>query len=304
MTPEERARLSLDGLSVGDAFGQTFFGDEDDALTRIADRTLPSPPWYITDDSIMAIAVVEILEEYGKIDQQALASRFAAYYARNPRRGYGGTAHQMLQALCRGDDWAKTSAGLFGGAGSYGNGSAMRVAPLGAYFADDMDALRVNALSSAQVTHAHEEGQVGALAVALAAAWAWQSRGAAAAGSEMLRFVSEAIPDSDTRGRLWKALDLPLSYTVTTAARVLGNGTMMSCQDTVPFCLWCAARHLDSFEDAVWAAVSGLGDRDTTCAIVGGIVALRGGPHSIPAQWLHSRESLVEWEGCDEVWGS
>jgi ADP-ribosylglycohydrolase len=65
--------------------------------------------------------------------------------------------------------------------------------------------------------------------------------------------------------------------------------------DTVPFALWCAARHLGSYEDALWATVSGLGDRDTTCAIVGGIVVMSAGVRSIPAEWLEHREQIPSW---------
>ena len=70
----------------------------------------------------------------------------------------------------------------------------------------------------------------------------------------------------------------------------LGNGSRVTAPDTVPFALWCAARHADDFEEAMWTTVAGLGDRDTTCAIAGGIVAAGGA--SIPAQWLEAREPL------------
>ena len=62
----------------------------------------------------------------------------------------------------------------------------------------------------------------------------------------------------------------------------LGTGHDISAQDTCPFALWCAGGHLDSYEEALWLTVSGLGDRDTTCAMVGGIVALSAGVDSIP----------------------
>ena len=42
---------------------------------------------------------------------------------------------------------------------------------------------------------------------------------------------------------------------------------------------------LDDFEKSVWLTVSGLGDRDTTCAIVGGIVALAVGENALPCEW-------------------
>jgi ADP-ribosylglycohydrolase len=77
---------------------------------------------------------------------------------------------------------------------------------------------------------------------------------------------------------------------------------MVSASATVPFTLWCAVRHLADFEAAMWTTVSGLGDRDTTCAIVGGIVALYVGVEGIPAEWLHARESLTEWESAQVDW--
>jgi ADP-ribosylglycohydrolase len=45
----------------------------------------------------------------------------------------------------------------------------------------------------------------------------------------------------------------------------------------------------------LWAAVSGLGDIDTNCAIVGGIVAMSAGADSIPADWIEAREPLPAW---------
>jgi len=64
----------------------------------------------------------------------------------------------------------------------------------------------------------------------------------------------------------------------------------------VPFSLWCAARHLDDFTEAMWTTVSGLGDRDTTCAIVGGIVACAVGEEGIPKAWQSAREPLPRVE--------
>ena len=59
----------------------------------------------------------------------------------------------------------------------------------------------------------------------------------------------------------------------------------------MPFALWSAAKHLDDYEEAMWKTVAALGDRDTTCAIVGGIVALTS-KRPIPAEWLSAREPL------------
>jgi ADP-ribosylglycohydrolase len=73
----------------------------------------------------------------------------------------------------------------------------------------------------------------------------------------------------------------------------LGNGSRISCQDTVPFCLWAAARHLDDYEAAIVTTIRAGGDIDTNCALVGGIVALAVGREGIPADWLADREELA-----------
>jgi ADP-ribosylglycohydrolase len=298
-----RAELALEGLSIGDSFGQMFFGQIDMMLMAIEHRALPTPPWCLTDDSIMAIGVVETLRDRGEIDRDYLANRFATNYRRNPRRGYGGMAHHILQKLCKGEDWRDVAPAVFDGSGSYGNGAAMRVAPLGGFYAEDIEQLQIQALASAQVTHSHLEGKVGALAIALASAWAWNNREINQPNRQgMFSFILNHIPDSDTKSGIKKASELPLDYGVSTAVSALGNGSMVSSQDTVPFTLWCVARHIDNFEAAMWATVSGLGDRDTTCAIVGGIVALYVGYEGIPQDWQQARESLITWESAEVEW--
>jgi ADP-ribosylglycohydrolase len=299
----QRAELSLEGLSLGDAFGQMFFGNGEIVSAMVERRALPVSPWYLTDDSIMAIAIVETLRQCDCIDRDYLAERFAINYKRNPRRGYGGMAHNILQAFCRGENWRDVAPAVFDGTGSYGNGAAMRIAPLGAYFADNIDELKVQALFSAEVTHSHPEGKAGAIAVSLAAAWAWNNRHIEKLdGKEMLAFVLNFMPESETRMGIAKAWKLPFEYKIETAVSVLGNGTRVSSQDTVPFALWCAARHINHFEEAIWNTVSGWGDRDTTCAIVGGIVALKVGFENIPQSWLENRESLTNWQTCEVNW--
>jgi ADP-ribosylglycohydrolase len=69
-------------------------------------------------------------------------------------------------------------------------------------------------------------------------------------------------------------------------------GTKMTAQDTVPFVIWCAAHHLDDFESGLWKAVSILGDRDTICAMVGGILIMSSINNSVPLSWLNSVEKV------------
>jgi ADP-ribosylglycohydrolase len=291
-----RAIHSLHGLSCGDAFGERFFVHPEVARSLIAKRVVPSPPWRYTDDTAMAIAITEILEEHGEIRQESLAESFGRNFLADHQRGYGAAMHTLLPELATAPSaWKKIAPALFKGGGSFGNGAAMRVAPLGAYFADDHAKLTEQAELSAVITHSHPEGVAGAIAVALAAALAWRHKSFPMAPRDFLQEVCERTPESEVRRGLIKALALPANTTVEPAVAALGNGSKISAQDTVPFSIWAAAHRLDDYQDALWRTVSGLGDRDTTCAIVGGIVAMSAGVESIPSSWIQSREPLPAW---------
>ncbi len=334
----QRARASLEGLAVGDAFGEQFFMSFETAATLIQSGKLPGPPynfsddeairlliaerqlpaapasgelrlsgfrvrglaststatgWRFTDDTQMALSIVENLRRYDEINPDAVALSFSRHY--DNTRGYGAAMHELLPRL-ETESWREAAPALFDGQGSFGNGAAMRVAPVGAYFADDLDAVIENARRSAQVTHAHAEGVAGAIAVALAAALLRQARDSSSwSGRDFLKQILDLTPRSEVQEGIRHARGMLQESDVREAAAVLGAGERVTAQDTVPFCLWCAARHHESFEDALWLTVSGLGDRDTTCAIVGGIVAAGLGTESIPAAWLQSREPLPTW---------
>jgi ADP-ribosylglycohydrolase len=170
----------------------------------------------------------------------------------------------------------------------------MRVAPIGGYFAHDLDRVIDEARLSAAVTHAHEDGQAGAIAVALAAAVAWRMHHGAMVRTahEFFTEVLAGTPSGPTRDGIQRAAALPIASDVATAVAALGNGSRVVASDTVPFSLWCAARHLNDFAEALWTTVAGLGDRDTTCAIVGGIVALSVGNDGVSQALRDAREPL------------
>jgi ADP-ribosylglycohydrolase len=190
---------------------------------------------------------------------------------------------------------------LFSGQGSYGNGAAMRVAPLGAYFADDMAALVENARLSSEVTHAHPEGIAGGVAVAAATAVAYQARGTRLTRRELIARVLPYVPDSAVKEGMIVARDLPDGLAVwPDVVGKIGNGSGISAQDTVPFVLWCAGESLANYEESIWLTASGGGDVDTTCAMVGGIVATYTGIDGIPDKWVEAREPLPDWALIDE----
>ncbi len=302
LSQTQRARMhtSLDGLSVGDAFGDRIFFDHRVFQAELFDlplaqRPLPAGRWSYTDDTAMALSIVEVLARHGVIDQDALARSFGARFERG--RGYGAAMYELLPQLRAGQPWRTAATALFGGQGSYGNGAAMRVAPLGACFADDLGTVVEQAARSAEVTHAHPEAIAGAIAVAGAAALAWQfgRSGQLPEGGEFLLRVLDAVPASTVRDKLLAARAIPVDTPIWDAVRQLGNGSGVTAQDTVPYVLWCAAHRLSSYTEAIWYTASGLGDIDTNCAMVGGIVASFTGQDGIPAEWLRRREPLPAW---------
>jgi ADP-ribosylglycohydrolase len=237
----------------------------------------------------MSTCIVEELGAHGHIDQDQLATAFARQYALEENRGYGATARLILRSIHEGRSWRDVSPSVLGGMGSMGNGGAMRSAPIGAFFGSDTDAVIEQARLSAEITHAHVEGQAGAIAVALAAAFFAATRDWDRAS--FFEFVLARTPDGETRARIAQARDLPASYSVETVTSAVGNGVRLTSQDTVPFCLWVVSRSPKDFEEAMWTAVSGGGDIDTNCAIVGGILGASPSAE-LPLDWIARREPL------------
>lgn len=296
MTHEERVELAfqvLKGISIGDAFGESFFGETSTILECIHRKEMPETTWDFTDDTIMSIAVFEQLYTNRTIVQSELIKQFIINHNLDPYRGYGATARRVLREIDEGEDWQVVSKRVFEGMGSMGNGASMRVGPIGAYYFDDLEKVKELAIRSAEVTHANIEGQTGAIAVAIATALATQIKLKKATFTPV-QFIEKVItflPDSDVKAKINKSLSIPKSYHTDTLRSVLGNGSQIMAQDTVPFALWCAAHHLHSFENALWKAVSVLGDRDTIGAIVGGIT-IQSSLYAVPADWLEQVEKV------------
>lgn len=290
-----RAYNSLEGLSVGDSFGQTFFGLSPIVLNLLEKRATRAAPWSFTDDTLMALSIVSNLRQYGAINQEKLALSFAHRF--DPTFGYGPAMFDLLPAIKGGMPWQIVAPSLFNGQGSFGNGAAMRVAPIGAYFAYNLEQTVEQAKLSAEITHSHPEAIAGAIAVAVATAWAYRC----SKNTELptlaafLDYVLASVPASKVRDGILEARSIPIKTPIERVVEKLGSGADVSAQDTVPFVIWCAGQHLDNYPEAMWLTVSGLGDRDTTCAMVGGIVAAYTGIENIPIEWRYSRMALPLW---------
>ncbi|MBB4911797.1 ADP-ribosylglycohydrolase family protein [Actinophytocola algeriensis] len=273
----DNAYASLVGTAVGDALGDGLYL-RDNAINR----RLPTAPWRWTDDTEMACSVLHVLRGHGHVDPDALATSFVAHY--DVDRGYGTGIDVMMRDVQRGGDLRALATRTFGGTGSWGNGAAMRVAPLGAWFAGDPARAAAEAAVAAAVTHTHPEGIAGAVAIAVAAA---------APAEHMFAEVLRHTAPGEVRSGIEKAA--ALRATPEEAARELGTGGRVSAPDTVPLALWVIARHPDDYEEAVWEVAALAEDVDTLCAIVGGVIAARVGQEGIPALWRQSVEPLPGW---------
>jgi len=192
--------------------------------------------------------------------------------------------------------------------GSCGNGSAMRVAPLGAFmaehFSDDSawdenfgtslaeKKLIIEAFLQAEVTHCHPEGIAGSIAITGLARMVTKQLMFPQEGCNIDRFYENLlriVPQGQVHEGIVKARTLPLDLPVGKVIEILGNGTHVTCQDTVPLCCYMALKHLsldkveDMYEKAIIETSMAFGDVDTNCAIVGGVVGIVSPP---PEKWV------------------
>ena len=149
---------SLIGTAVGDALGAGLEGHlsvDQAEVHALAERrhTLT-----YTDDTHMMIGIAESLIERRGFDGEHMARRFMENYRHEPYRGYGPGPPRVFRLIERGEAWDKAAEKLYGG-GSFGNGSAMRVAPVGLLYYGDPPRLREIAYQSSRITHAHRAGK-------------------------------------------------------------------------------------------------------------------------------------------------
>ena len=268
---------ALEGLSVDDTCGEALSYQHCRARDFESPSTLTPGALRYTDDTAMALGILECLSLFKTIKQDALAWVFAKNFKSDPDRGYGKMTPRTLTQLSEAGSWRTISASAFG-TGSFGNGSAIRGGPLGAYFSQDLGQLCAEATASAQVTHFRSEARAGAIAVAIATAEAVNCRhfprdeACASIWQSVIRWTPE--------GRTLSALKLAHTFQsgslADEVARAVGCRHEISCQDTVPFAIWNACRSIHDFTEALLSTIEVAGDCDTNAAIVCGIVAAYG----------------------------
>jgi poly(ADP-ribose) glycohydrolase ARH3 len=282
---KDRFEGCLLGLAIGDALGGKFEAQTAEAIRArfpTAEQLIAYPQdeiWY-TDDTQMTVGVCEALVERGEIVEESLCRAFVANYL--PSRGYSFGARAVLDAMEEGRDYRQVAERHFPG-GSYGNGAAMRVAPVGLLFRDDRRRLWEQARLSALPTHQHPLGIEGAQLLALAVAFCSRAeRLDRAAFFEELLGACEAL---EYRSQLEQAARAQ------TAEDLAGLGNRIEAVYSVPTAIAGFALAPESFEAAVSSVIFLGGDTDTLAAMAGALSGAYLGTSRLPARLVGLLES-------------
>lgn len=288
-----RARGSLLLAACADAIGSAFEGQRDLAPERVAaavDR--PEAPLQWTDDTAQMLVLAEHLgADQGRIDMDTLAAALSAAWAAEPWRGYGPGAAKMLAQIAAGSPWQLAARAAFNGAGSLGNGAAMRVAPIGLLPGRNLDAVAAAAVTSALVSHVHPEGIDGAVAQALAVSMAANT--ARTQRPQANEFIAEITSRTATTAFAAELLAVPaLLEGPATAinARYRCDATALG---AVPAAIAVFLRHPDDPVAVVKEAIGLGGDTDTIAAMAAAICGAHCGEDAIPAAWTSVLEQAA-----------
>ena len=129
-----------------------------------------APVKQFTDDTAMTKSILKTLIDKRSIDQTYLATNFVKEYYKEPNRGYGGAVVDVFKKLrtSQFNDVLAPAKAQFEGTGSFGNGGAMRVAPVALFNYNNVDKVIEMARQSAELTHTHRDGINGTILQALA----------------------------------------------------------------------------------------------------------------------------------------
>lgn len=292
VSPTDRWRGALLGTALGDAVGAPFEGWPRVARTDVARWIDADAALTWTDDTAMTIGLARSLVACdGRVDLQHLGDTFAAAYDDEPWRGYGaGPPRIFAEARRRGRPYVEVAAGMFGGAGSLGNGGAMRAAPCAVVAAGDLDHTARLARQQALVTHAHELGGDGAalqaMAVTVAATTPTHGLPDAVAG------LVEQLATTEMQAAVKAVLDLGGDASAEAVVPTLGNG--IEAVEAVPAALAAFLGHPDDPVAAVTAAVCLGGDTDTIAAMAGALAGTHAGSTAVPEALLDRLEGRTE----------
>ncbi len=282
----DKYRGALVGTALGDGLGAPFEGHQGPVSPRqITLIELDHRELRHTDDTEMTLALAESLLYTGDLDQDHLAMTFARRWEREPERGYGPGTASLLRQISDGEPWREAAEAQFSGEGSFGDGAAMRVAPVALWAGGDPGLAAEVARHSARVTHTHPLGVEGAAVQAAAVAMVLAHP--ANEPVDRTAFLAQLRDLADT-SVFQERLDL--------VASILGEddvcepsaevGTGIQAHEAVPAAIYSFLCRPESFRDTVRFAIGLGGDTDTITAMAGAISGACLGERAIPAPWI------------------
>lgn len=292
---EQKFTGCLLGVAVGDALGRPIeayppqrlreeFGEIRDFMPGDPRLPLPLEAGQWTDDTQMTLDIVRSILRCGKVDPADIAREFLADHESAGIRFSGFTVKYSLMRLKRGIPWDRSG---LGDEETQGNGSAMRVAPVGLLDCRNLGRLPEDARLSSIITHKHPETVAGAIAVAyLVARAASGTLDIDTAMDDTVAVIGPCrVSDNLRKAQTLLAEDCP------TADALLRIGTTGWVVHTVAAAAYCFLKTPDDFERSVIDAVMGGNDADTTAAITGGMSGAYNGEDAIPERWRAGVES-------------
>jgi ADP-ribosyl-[dinitrogen reductase] hydrolase len=296
---EEKFCGCLLGLAIGDALGMPFEGLAPQAISTRYGQVTEFLPGYdlaagqYTDDTIMALCLAESILQKGCVAPEDIAQRFVAWFDSGDLRGIGNTCRESILNLKSGDSWRQSG---IGGERAAGNGTAMRIAPVGLLDCHNMERLREDCWSTSIITHDNLEAVAGATAVAYVIA---QLATGDLDTESLLTGAADFVGESQVARNLFMAQDLLRSSTPTAEALAI-LGTSGYVVETVASALYCFLSTPDDFSATVSEAVMGGGDADTTAAIAGAISGTYNGLPNLPPQLVAQVEDTEKLQnlGC------
>jgi len=271
----------LTGVAVGDALGAPLEGRPLVAVEDWLAISHGTERLRFTDDTHMTFGVIESLLATDDFDAAHLARIFIRDFDAEPWRGYGPGPVSVFAQIKAGIPWHQAGKSLYENEGSFGNGAAMRVAPIGLRYHDDPALAADVARLSASITHAHPLGKEGAAfqAVAVAIAVASSSLDAGSFVEDVLSYVR----DRDMADAAQRVLSLVDMADPEDAAAMIGNG--IAAIEAVPAALLAFLVKRGSFPDTIEFAVRMGGDTDTIASMAGALAGAHLGYQAIPQSW-------------------
>uniref|UniRef100_A0A8D8R1U4 ADP-ribosylhydrolase ARH3 n=2 Tax=Cacopsylla melanoneura TaxID=428564 RepID=A0A8D8R1U4_9HEMI len=319
-TQPKDSKISVDyfigcllGALLGDCIGALFEGQQDVPMESVEDLfqdltnedlTLDQlVPLEFTDDTAMLKSVAESLIRNKCFNARDVANTFVSEYFESPKRGYGGSVVDVFVKLKKDkvSDPFQPAREQFNGSGSYGNGGAMRIAPVALFAHGNIEHMLDIAAQTTKITHTHRLAVHGALLQTLAVHQALVADKSKLIDTkiflselkEKMKLIEQNLDEDEEESYLTQLdmiqhlLEDP-NTSVKDVVRTLGHG--IAAFESVPTALYVFLRSLQPIPGiecdnpvtrAIYYAITLGGDTDTIATMAGAIAGAYHGAEYI-----------------------